>query len=60
VFDCFLDFESGVIPFYVWLESGPHVVPSRPPARDRSTERERSGSVPSRPVVFLEPNGSES
>jgi hypothetical protein len=48
VFDCFLDFKSGDIPLYIWLES--RIIPllTGGTAREREREereREQSGSV---------------
>jgi hypothetical protein len=48
MFDCFLDFKSGDIPLYIWLES--RIIPllTGGPAREREEpEREQSGSVDS-------------
>jgi hypothetical protein len=41
MFGCLLDFQSGAIPFYVWLESRIISFHAGGPARERERERER-------------------
>jgi hypothetical protein len=58
MFDCFLDFKSGDIPLYIWLES--RIIPllTGGPARER--ERSVRENRVALLTVFLELNSFES